>query len=137
MKEKENKYLNNLTKKVIQEGSLECPSFNFTDDIMSQIELLDKKHIIIYKPLISKTIWSLILASFFILILYIVFGTQTESTGWLNKINFSILLNNKISNMLTGFKVSKKFVYAIVFLGIMTVFQVLLLKQYFNKRFQV
>lgn len=138
MQDKTDKYLDDLTKKVIKIGSIESPSFNFTDTVMSQVEALNKNQSIVYKPLISKKTWTLILVGFLSILVYILFfGTQTESSGWLSKIDFSTLSNNRVSNSLSSFKLSKTFMYAIVLFGIMICIQIPFLKNHFDKRFEL
>lgn len=133
MKEKADKYLDDLTKKVIKESAIESPSFNFTNAVMSQIEVLSKKQEIVYKPLISKTTWGLILVSFLAIIIYVLFsGNEPESTNWLGNINFNV-----ITNALLSYKLSKTFTYAIVFFGLMICIQIPFLKNYFDKRMEV
>ena len=67
MQDKTDKYLDDLTKKVIKIGSIESPSFNFTDTVMSQVEALGKNQLTVYKPLISKKKWALILIIFLLI----------------------------------------------------------------------
>ncbi|GAA4816565.1 hypothetical protein [Litoribaculum gwangyangense] len=137
MNENANKYLDDLSKKVMAHGKVESPSFNFTDAVMSKIETLSKNQATIYKPLISKRMWFLILVGFLALFSYGLFsGNNEESIGWLNKIDFSILSNNNISNTLSSFKFSKTLMYALVFFGSMICLQIPILKHYFNKRLE-
>ena len=138
MQNKRDKYLDDLAKKIIKIGSTENPSFNFTDAVMAQVRALSKNHITDYKPLISKKMWILILVSFLSIMVYILFfGTQTEPSGLLSKIDFSMLTNNRVSNSLSSFKLSKTVMYAVVLFGMMFTIQIPFLKHYFNKRFEV
>ena len=136
MKDNTDKYFDDIAKKVIQEGSIESPSFNFTDSVMSQVLELNISHATVYKPLISKNTWFLILAVLISVIDYTAyFGGQSESASWLSQINFDVFSNNGISNLLS-FNVSKTFTYAVVSLAIMVGVQVFFLKNHFNQRFQ-
>lgn len=138
MQDNTDKYLDDLTKKVIKIGSIESPSFNFTNAVMSQVEALGKNQLTVYKPLISKKIWALILISFLLILVYILFfGTQTEPSGWLSTVDFSALTNNSVSNSLSSFKLSKTVMYAIVLFGIMFCIQIPFLKNHFDKRYEV
>lgn len=138
MKENVNKYLDNLSKKVITGSNIESPSFNFTNVVMSQIESLSKNQATVYKPLISKTIWVFILIGVVAIISYVLFsGNQSESASWLSEFNFSLLSNNSLINSISNFKISKTFMYAVVFLGIMICIQVPILKNHFDKRFNI
>lgn len=138
MKENADNFLDDLAKKVMKEAPIESPSFNFTDAVMLQVEALNKNQATVYKPLISKKTWVLILVSFLSIIIYIMFfGTQTETSGWLSKIDFSALSNNKLSYTLPSFKTSKIVIYAVVLFGIMFTIQIPFLKHHFNKRLEV
>ena len=138
MKENVDKHLDDLAKKIIREGSVESPSFNFTNTVISQIKELNKSRTTVYKPLVSKKTWILISIGFLAAIVYILFfGNQTESTTWLSGINFSMLSNNNVLNTLSSFKISKTFMYAIVFFGLMICIQILVLKNHLDKRFEV
>lgn len=136
MKDNTDKYFDDIAKKVIQQGSIESPSFNFTDIVMSQVLELHKSNATTYKPLISKKGWFLILAVLISVVFYTAsFGRQSEDTSWMSQIDFGMFSNNGITNLLS-FNVSKTFTYAVVFLAIMVGVQVVFLKNHFNQRFQ-
>ena len=138
MKENADNYLDDLAKKVIKETAVERPSFNFTDIVMSEVNLLSKSHATIYQPLITKKTGLLIFVGFLSVILYIVlFGTQTESSGWFSNIDFSVLSNTKLSYSIPSFNISKIGMYAVVLFGIMFCIQISYLKHQFNKQFEV
>ena len=79
MNKKINNELELLTKKVIANSKIESPSINFTNLIMSQIEVLNKQQTTVYKPLISKTTWSYIVIGFLISILITVFSNNSTN----------------------------------------------------------
>lgn len=128
MKENEDKYLDDFTKKIIKKAALESPSIHFTSEIMSQVAALNDKSVTIYKPLISKKVWFLIALSFVVLCTYLILGTETEKESWLSTLDF---------NALSGFKMSKTLMYAVVFFGLMFCIQIPFLKNHFDKRFEV
>lgn len=135
----EDKYLDDLTKKIIKDTPLESPSFDFTNTVMSQINNLSDSMVTVYKPLISRTAWVLIGFVFLALILYVIFfsnQTETSPSGWLNTIDFSQLSNNKLSNILSSFTMSKTFTYAFVLFGVMMCVQISFIKHHFNKRLE-
>jgi hypothetical protein len=141
MKEQTDKYLDELAKKVITNTVIESPSFDFTSSVMSQVAALSNNNVTIYKPLISKTGWVLILVGFLSLVFFALFGTQTESSGWLSTIDFSVLTNNKLTNTLMGFKptgfaITKTFAYALMLFGVMICIQIPFLKHHLNQRFE-
>jgi len=137
MKENADKYLDHLAKKVFDKATIESPSFDFTNTVMSQVNALSERKLTAYTPLISKTSWFLISIGFLALIGYLFFGIETESTGWFSTLDFSVLSNNKMTNVLSGLAISKTFMYAIVFLGLMLCVQIPLLKHNFDKQFEV
>ncbi|GAA3626678.1 hypothetical protein [Flavivirga jejuensis] len=137
MNENADKYLEDLTKKVIKETPLENPSFNFTTSVMSQVtEELSNNSVTAYKPLISKMGWGIISIVFLALIACMLFDTQETSTHWLNSIDLSVLYNNKVTSVLSGFSIPKTLTYAVVLFGLMFCIQIPLLKSHFNQRLQ-
>ncbi|PIA82246.1 hypothetical protein BFR04_10790 [Gaetbulibacter sp. 4G1] len=132
MKENEDKYLDDFTKKIIKKASLESPSIHFTSEIMSQVKALNKSKVIAYKPLISKQTWVLIALSFIGLCIYLIFGTETHQSSWLGSLDFS-----KFTNVLSGFTISKTLMYAIAFFGLMLCIQIPVLKNHFDKQYEV
>jgi len=137
MKENADKYLDHLAKKVFDKDSIESPSFDFTNTVMSQVNALKESKLTAYTPLISKTSWIFISIGFIALITYLYFGIETESSSWFSAIDFSVLTNNKVTNAISGFAISKTFMYAIVFFGLMLFVQIPLLKHNYNKQFEV
>lgn len=131
------KHIENLVDKTMKKVSLESPSFDFTNTVMAQVNALGQSSVTTYKPLISKPMWFAIFAIGLAIVLYIIFGMNTTEIGWLNSVDLSVLTNNKFSNALSGFKVSKTVMYGIVLFGIMLFIQVPILKHYFDKRIAV
>lgn len=137
MKENVDKNIDRLVDKMMKDASVESPSFNFTNNIMLQVEALQKSEVTTYKPLISKRIWVFVLISFTILIGYFIFGAKLEGSSWFSAIDFSVLSNNRLSEALSSFAISKTVLYAVMLFGIMMCIQIPLLKNYFDKRFEV
>ena len=142
MKANTDKQIEKLVDKMMKETTLEKPSFDFTLNVMSQVKALSSSSVMIYKPLISKKGWIFIAIVLLALTLYLAFGIKTESTGFLSTIDFSVLANNKISNTLSGFKissfeVSKTFGYALLLLGLMICVQIPILKHHLNQRSKI
>jgi len=137
MEDKETKYLDDLSRKVITKTTIESPSFNFTDSVMSKVNALHESRATVYKPLISKRAWVLIGFGVVALVLYILFfGTKIETSNWIQSIDFSVLSNINM-NILPSFSISKTVTYAFLFFGLMFCIQIPLLKNHFNKRFEV
>lgn len=137
MEEKETKYLEDLSRKVIEEAHVESPSFNFTDVVMSKVNALQESCATVYKPLISKTGWIVISLGVLALVLYtLFFGTKTDTTNWVQAIDFSMFSNINM-DFLPSLSISKTFTYAVLFFGLMICIQIPLLKNHFDKRFEV
>ncbi len=136
MEEQENKYLDDLSRKVFGKATIESPSFNFTDAVMSKVNALHESKATVYKPLISKTSWVLIGLGVLALILYILlFGSDTETSNWMQSIDFSVLSNINM-DVLPSLSISKTVTYAVLFFGLMICVQIPLLKNHFDKRFE-
>lgn len=132
MEEKETKYLEDLSRKVIGETTIESPSLDFTNAVITRINELHKSEVTVYKPLISKTAWILIAL---VVVSYIIFfASKTESSNWLTSVDFKIL--SKI-NVLSDVTLSKTFTYAILFLALMFCIQIPLIKNHVDKRFEI
>jgi len=136
MENKETKYLDNLSSKIIGKTTIESPSFNFTDSVMSKVNALHESKATVYKPLISKTSWVLIGFGILALVLYILFfGTKIETSNWIQSINFSMFSNINM-DLLPSLSISKTVTYAFLFFGLMICIQIPLLKNHFDKRFE-
>ncbi len=137
MNKQDDKHLDYLAEKIVKEASLESPSSNFTNAIMSQIKALEANGATVYKPLISKTGWFFISIVLLGILLYAIFGVKTENSGWLSRVDLSMLSNFKVENLLTGVTIPKTVTYAVALFGIMLSIQVLFIKRYLNKQFEV
>jgi len=137
MEDKETNYLDDLTRRVIKKTTIESPSFNFTDSVMSKVNALHESRATVYKPLISKMAWVLIGFGVLALVLYILFfGNKIETSNWIQSIDFSVLSNINM-NILPSFSISKTVTYSVLFFGLMFCIQIPLLKNHFDKRFEV
>ena len=137
MNEKVDKQIEKLVERSMKTQSLESPSPNFTSMVMDEVLALNKSKVTVYKPLISKPMWFAIFVVVLLIVSYIIFGMNTTETSWFKFINLSGLTDNRLSNTLSGFKVSKTVMYAVVLFGIMLFIQVPILKNYFDKRLVV
>lgn len=137
MSDNVDKHIERLVDKTMDYSELESPSLDFTNVVMSQVNALEKGTVTTYQPLISKPMWFAIFAVGLAIVLYIIFGTTTSESGWLNTIDLSVLTDNKLNNAFSGFKVSKTVMYAVVLFGIMLFIQVPILKHYFDRRLEV
>ena len=127
-------HLDRLTKKVIKSPGLEKPSVDFTANIMAKLDGATSKAFV-YKPLISKTGWVLIILLLIIASVYLIM-TGTNESSILGAIDFSILSNNKLTQLFSGINLSSTVIYVIGIGGFMWFVQVSILKHYLDKRLE-
>jgi hypothetical protein len=119
-----------LIDKLLANKAIEHTSLDFTDNVMSKIGAISTATV--YKPLIPKPIWFIIIGSFLVLVGYIYIKEPLTSSGWLDRFNLSNISMNPLQKV--SFAFSKTVMYAMVFLAITVSIQIPLLKYYFNKR---
>ena len=130
MKESD-KNIENLVDKMMAESNLESPSIDFTSRIMAQILAAEKSKIKAYKPLISKQTWFLIIGGLIVLFIC-AFMTGGEYDMRINK-----FYTEKVSHLFSEIDISKNILYAILIVPLMVLIQIPLLKNYYNKRYQL
>ncbi|WP_347924717.1 hypothetical protein [Pontimicrobium sp. SW4] len=135
MKEHTEQHLDNLAKKTIKASTLKSPSIDFTANVMRSIEHISVGESIQYKPLITKYGWLGIIAVLIGVSLYMIFG-NVEGSTLLNTVDYSVISNNKVTNVLSGITFSKTVMYAIGFFGLVFFIQIPLMKHYMNKRLE-
>lgn len=131
MKESD-KNIEHLISKMMSEDKLESPSIDFTSKIMSEILLLEDKKLKAYKPLISKSVWFFIGAASAALVLYVSFFSGTETNLEVGKI-----YTDKIGDAFSGIHFSKNIMYALLIVPFMILIQIGVLKNYFDKKYQL
>lgn len=131
MKENANKHIDQFVDRVMKSSKFETPSFDFTAKIMSQITVNQRSKVTVYKPLISKTTWGILLVLTAGMVGFQIFSQESTSLGWFDKLDFSI-----VSNLFSGVKISQTTMYSLLMFGVMLFIQIPLLKHYFNKRFE-
>ncbi len=134
MKVNEDKNIEKLVAKMMNEIPLEKPSFDFTSKVMAQVLANKTNDITTYKPLISKPLLILIFGSFFILFGYCIINGNTESSNeWFDSINLSQYYNNRL---FLGLKFSKITAYAVLLSTLMLFLQIPLLKNHFDRQLE-
>ena len=131
MKESD-KNIENLIEKMMEETTLQSPSIDFTSSIMSQILVAEKAKIKPYKPLISTSTWIFIGITLAVLVLYNVFFAETQ-----NNLEIGKSYTDKISAIVSGIHVSKTLLYALLIVPFMILIQIGVLKNYFDKKYQL
>ncbi len=128
MKASEDKLLEKLVDTIMKNSKLEKPSLDFTAKIISQVLTTKTSEVYIYKPLISKYVFILVLGCLIALFFYL--KPQTDNS--INRLIDSLFYN---INRIALFSFSKITVYSV---GIATLFlfiQISFLKKHFDNHF--
>ncbi|WP_191860320.1 hypothetical protein [Hanstruepera ponticola] len=131
------KKLEKLSDKMMQESGLEKPSFNFTNAVMERVEKVSANQITEYKPLISKQAWFVIAVALLPIAYIIVNNSSSSNSNWFDVIDFNSLFNYQFIDNMFSVTVSKTVLYTIVLFGLMLCVQIPILKNHFDKRFEV
>lgn len=131
MKEND-KEIENLIEKMMRENTLESPSFDFTSKIMSQVLVAEKSKIKTYKPLISKSTWIFIGISLVALTAYAVYFNNDISNFEIDK-----TYSDKASALFSGIHFSTNVLYALLVVPFMVLIQIGVLKNYFDKKYEL
>ena len=129
--EADDKKIEAFIDKLMSADALEQPSLDFTAHVMSKVEAISNSTVTVYKPLISKPVWMLIISAFVALVGYVVFNEPSTSSGLLERFDLSGV-SNPLENI--SFNFSKTLMYAMVLMAVMFSIQIPVLKHYFNKR---
>jgi hypothetical protein len=136
MKESD-KNIENLIDKMMSENTLESPSIDFTSKIMTQVLIAEKSKIKTYKPLISKTTWLLISFSVIAMTAYSMLSNNEISNNEVSNLEIAQLYSEKASSLFSGMHFSKNIGYALLIVPFMILVQIGLLKNYFDKKYEL
>lgn len=131
MKEND-KEIENLIDKMMAETTMESPSIDFTSRIMSQVLATEKSKIKAYKPLISNTTWIFIGTSLIALTVYSIFTNNDISNS-----ETALVYLDKASTLFSGIHFSKNILYALLIVPFMILVQIGILKNYFDKKYEL
>lgn len=132
----ENKELDDFIRKSIKEVGLEEPSVDFTDLVLSKVELVNQKErVLITKPLLSKTTWFLILAAVVTIFGYVLLANSTVESTWLAVIQLNKLTSFNLSLNMPELSFPTTFIYGSIAIALFVWIQVFLLKQRLNKTY--
>ncbi|WP_163409237.1 hypothetical protein [Flavobacterium ajazii] len=129
------KDIEQLIDRMMAEEKLQSPSIDFTSKIMAEVLILEEKKLKIYKPLISKPVWISIGIALAFLVMYVSLFSVPESNFKIDEIGK--LYSDKIATLFSGIHFSKNFLYAILIVPFMILIQVGVLKNYFDKKYQL
>ncbi len=133
MDELENKKLEALVNKMMEDAPLESPSVDFTQNVMRKIEVEAPNKVFQYKPIVSGKVLSFAFVAFTALLIYI--GSQVgldSGQGWFKNLNMGVWFQSDWG-WLKHYSSSKIMVYGFLFLGLMFFAQVPWLKKQLNK----
>jgi hypothetical protein len=132
MENKELKKLDDLSKKIMGDVSLETPSFGFEQKLMRQIEPQKRKG-----RSSSFFIWFASGSMAGILVLFLLSpNIDLNTTGWLNFLNLSFSVENAIPFSNNSMDESNVIIYAIIALVLMVSLQTIILRRFFMNRFR-
>jgi uncharacterized membrane protein len=129
------KNIEQLIEKMMAEEKLQSPSIDFTSKIMANVQILEEKKLKTYKPLISKPIWISIGLAVAALVIYVSLFSVSETDFKIDEVGK--LYSDKMSTAFSGIHFSKNILYAILIVPIMILIQVGILKNYFDKKYQL
>ncbi len=134
MKVSEDKNIEKLIDNLMKDATLESPSFDFTSKVMSQVLATKTSEATTYKPLISKQVFIALFSSLTVLVIYILFNGNTSSGNDFLRLNYNLLHD---LNLVDTFRFSKITTYSVVLTTIMLFIQIPLLKNYFDRKFNI
>lgn len=133
----ENKHIEEIhafTKKYVKEIPTETPSLDFTSNLMGKInQLQEAKSTIVYKPLISKKGWLVVLAAI-VAVIFIPFQSKEEGLFTMPEFNLSFLDKLSFSGLFDGIQVSNSLLYLAITFSVLIGIQILYLKGHFEKQ---
>jgi H+/Cl- antiporter ClcA len=133
MKENEDKPLEKLVDRMMKDRVLETPSFDFTSQVMSKVLVTKTSKITEFKPLISKPVLIGIIGGIFALTIYSALYGNSEANNWFAHFDFSLWFKNNSTYINT----SKTTTYSIVLCTFFLLVQISILKNYFDKKFEI
>lgn len=129
------KNIEQLIEKMMAEEKLQSPSIDFTSKIMANVQTLEEKKLKAYKPLISKPIWILMGLAVAALVIYVSLFSVSETDFKIDEVGN--LYSDRMSTAFSGIHFSKNILYAILIVPIMILVQVGILKNYFDKKYEL
>lgn len=136
METNENKELEALYKKIIQESGLEEPSANFTASVISKIQKdVQKAEIFSYRPLIPRYIWWVVTVLLAIFFGYTFLESENLGLAKLPSWKLDFFSMEGFIEVLNSFQLPDALVYGSISLAIFISLQAYLLKTHWNKRF--
>ena len=125
----ENKNIEKLIDKLMHDDNLSSTSNEFTNTIMAQVEQLEEQKTYAHKPIISKKAWLAICTLITGFTIYLAFYGNLTKSKWFANIEFDFNFN-----FLPQMNFSNTTLYATLIIFVLFLIQIIVLKNYFNKR---
>lgn len=134
----ENKKLDDFIKKSVQEVGLEKPSLDFTDLVLSKIEVeSEKSPAFQYQPILSKSTWFIILAMVAAIFGYVIFGNPNLENTMFSFSQLNKMTAFNILGEIPSPEVSNTFIYSFLIFTIFVILQVFMIKQRLDRHYDV
>ena len=131
MSKETDKHIEKFIDKTMKEIKLESPSIDFTNNIMNEVVQFNQVKVTTYQPLISKNLWVVIFLAIICMTTYIISTENLKQLNWLNTFNF------KLDHLLPNINFSNTAFYTLIVSASLIFIQLILLKNYFNKRLEL
>lgn len=134
MKNNQEEIFDELLRDSIKSTLLDSPSINFSKKVMSSVMNVSVYKSVVYKPLISKNAWLIIILLFTVLFLYFAIYNTNNSAQSLYDINFNFVGEYfyQYKSLFSFSAISNK-MYLIF--SVVLLIQLILIKNYLNRRF--
>lgn len=132
MENKDDKNIEILVEKLMQESPMETPSANFTSVVMDGVFSLEKKKSFLYKPAISTRSWIIIFAAIGSVICWILYNAN--NLNGMSETNLFRINSDKIYNLFSEFRLQGVTTVILLSALVMLFIQLILLSSYLNKK---
>ena len=134
MKNKEDKNIEKLVGDMMASNPIERPSVDFTSAVMSAVLATKAKSSLVYKPLISKRGWFIIVLAFIALSVFLILNQQIVQ---INKyFDLSSVHFDQFLKPFSGLNISPLTANVLIAASVMLLLQLFLLKRHIDKLFR-
>lgn len=131
---KTDKEIDEFAKYIVKEASVEKPSEEFVNKVMDAIYLENTTALnTSFKPLISNTSWFVIVLIFASVIGYLL-NIETKLPAMFKFIDVSFFKNISSIEIFSKIHFSNTFTLSFIIFSIFVIFQLIVIKNYFNKQ---
>lgn len=133
MDEQQKKELETFVDKVMGETSLESPSPDFTEKLMTKIEAQSQQQVFVAQPLLPRKLLTFLFLGFVGGFIYLLMTYGLDSNqGWFKNIEWNLDFSNTWRWM-EGYTASKVTLYAVLLFGVLFFVQIPWLKRYLDQ----